>query len=132
MIAINLVFGTLFIGLGFIIGKKPEIISKLNLLAEDQKEKVDLNVFVPVVKWTFIITGLTVIIGSTISYWLNWPLGLMLSIFIPIIIMALLLNIEGRKLEFKKVPEKNKEKALAVIFVIVALSIAIFIIFSRG
>jgi hypothetical protein len=68
---LNLIFGLLIIGIGFIVKAFPNSIAGYNTMSKEQKKNVDIEAASTFIRNGFIIIGLIIIVGYYILKWIG-------------------------------------------------------------
>ena len=97
MVSLNIITGLLSIGLGLVVRKYPELIAGYNTMPKDQKERFNIEGYSLLMKKSFIIVGILIILFGAICKILSWPAGYLPSTLIPTLLLVLYLNIKAHR-----------------------------------
>lgn len=95
-----LYIGLFIIALGFLLKVFPILIAGYNTMTKEQKEQVDIQGFSTLMRNTFIVMGLSVVIFCFLLSW-NWAFGFI--IFGGVIFLL----IKGHKYNLRKQKKNN-------------------------
>lgn len=93
---INLITGALLIGLGFIVKKYPELIAGYNTMPKEQKERFNIKGYSMLMKKSFIIVGVLIVLFGGVCNIASWSNGFLLTTLIPILALVLYLNVKAQ------------------------------------
>lgn len=121
METMNLVIGLFFIGIGFLVKAFPDLISGYNTMPKGQKEKVDIEGLSSLMKNSFIVIGVTIIVSCYFFKWIGLPVIATMTILISILGGVIIMIVKSRKFYPDKL--NNKSKGVYVVLAIVFLSV---------
>ncbi|GEO04921.1 hypothetical protein AAE02nite_25850 [Adhaeribacter aerolatus] len=96
ILLLNVGLGILFICLGFLVVKNPELIAGYNTLPKDQKERFNISGYALLMKRSFMLVGLLIIFLGVVSK-VYWPDAFLLTSLVPILALVLYLNLVANR-----------------------------------